>query len=362
MTKPTCTDCNGPLGRSPVASVFFYATNPNDHNCENPTNKDCQARLCKDCHGKRPLLLLALNNNDNSGDTDGDDFDKTALKRLCKTCHEELSTVDYAGGKPYTIVDGGNTGKAVFVFVHGASATRQMYYYHALELKETYGHSSILLDLPGHGTLVETPLTLQSATETVQSVLQENKSLTENKKLIYVGTSLGAYIGFFCLGQLQGTFDGAVLMDCGQNVGPGASFKARAGLVLLNYIGKKMTNAALMKLMLGAMKKSTTTRGQWYHLLPSIFGAGMHFEQAAGHVECLRQVAPAELLPSITIPIVYMNGSEDYRDSEDKWLALTPNKNGSELKVYDKGDHFFSHDKRFVPDILERMDALVQKV
>lgn len=48
----------------------------------------------------------------------------------------------------------------------------------------------------------------------------------------------------------------SVIIDAGVNVGPGASFKARAGLVILNYIDKNMANAALMKLMWGAMKKS----------------------------------------------------------------------------------------------------------
>ena len=76
-----------------------------------------------------------------------------------------------------------------------------------------------------------------------------------------------------------------------------------------------MTNAALIKLMLGEFQKSKTP--EWYHVVPSTFGAGMFFDQALAHVECLRTVEPAALLPSITIPIVYMNGSLDYRDSED---------------------------------------------
>jgi pimeloyl-ACP methyl ester carboxylesterase len=284
-----------------------------------------------------------------------DDMTSAVMKCLCQACFEATSTLDFS--KTFDTIEG--TSNAVFVFVHGGSGTRQMLHHHALDMKANYGHSSILLDLPGHGSLVDKPLTLATATETIQSVLQECVGLTKGKKVIYVGGSLGGYIGFHALKELQDQFHAAVIMDAGQNVGPGASFKARAGLVVLNYIGKNMTNAALMKLMLGEMKKSKITR--WYHLIPTTFGAGNFFDQAPAQVTCLKQVEPAALLPAYgdKLPILYMNGSEDYRDSETKWMQLSTAK-GSQLHVYEGGDHFFTHDERFVEDILTRMDALVK--
>ena len=114
-----------------------------------------------------------------------------------------------------------------------------------------------------------------------------------------------------------------------------------------------------MNLMLGETKKSPAD----YHLIETVFGAGMWFDQAEAHVDCLKAVAPAEYLPRIEkFPILFMNGSEDYRDSENKWLELCVKKEDSELKVYEKGDHFFMHDKRFVDDILSRMEAFSKKV
>jgi pimeloyl-ACP methyl ester carboxylesterase len=160
------------------------------------------------------------------------------------------------------------------------------------------------------------------------------------------------------LDQLAAVFDGAVMMDCGQNVGPGASLKARIGLMVLAYIGRKWSNAKLMGLMVGETKKSKAD----YYLVESCFGAGMFFEQAGGQVECLKAVAPADYIPKYTFPVLYMNGSEDYRDSEDKWLELCTQKETSELKVYDGGDHFFMFDSRFVDDVLTRMGALVKTI
>jgi fermentation-respiration switch protein FrsA (DUF1100 family) len=51
------------------------------------------------------------------------------------------------------------------------------------------------------------------------------------------------------------------------------------------------------------------------------------------------------------IPILFINGSEDYRDSENIWLEAAGK--SSKLILYEGGDHFFSHDKRFYNRIIE---------
>ena len=81
-----------------------------------------------------------------------------------------------------------------------------MFVPHAKELKERFGHSSILWDLPGHASQIETPLTLESAKDHLASVLKECESWTKSKKLVYVGGSLGAYIGFHLLDALKDKF------------------------------------------------------------------------------------------------------------------------------------------------------------
>lgn len=170
---------------------------------------------------------------------------------------------------------------------------------------------------------------------------------------------MGAYTGIHVLGKLKEMqlFQGAILIDCGQNVGPGASIQAKAGLVLLSWLGRNFTNATLMSMLAGEIQKS----GADYRMLEASFGAGMFFEQAGQQVECLRGVAPAEILPHLDLPILFMNGSEDHRDSEDKWLEACSNKK-SDLKVYQGGDHFFTHFSRFVDDILTRFDAFATAV
>lgn len=337
-TAKTCTDCGSALGRS-----VFACWNANDYLCMN-TEKPCQARLCSACINKRPLYVVPKGKPY--------EMENSEVKKFCKSCFEEKSLVDFSA--TYDTIKG-STG-VVFVFAHGGAGCRALFRPHAQELRERFGHGSILLDLPGHASLIETPLSLASCVETVASVLKAVPKEAE-EKFIYVGGSLGAYAGIHVLGELKEMFRGAILIDCGQNVGPGASFKAKMGLVLLSWLGRNLTNSALMSMLGGEIKKSEAD----YKMLESSFGAGMFFEQAPQQVECLRGVAPAEILPKLDFPILFMNGSKDYRDSEDKWLEACANKK-SELKVYDGGDHFFTHFSCFLDDILTRFDLFSSAV
>ena len=88
----------------------------------------------------------------------------------------------------------------------------------------------------------------------------------------------------------------------------------------------------------------------------------MFFQQGPSQVDCLHQVAPADIIPRLDFPIIFFNGSEDHRDSENKWLSLCKDKTKSSLKVYDGGDHFFCHDSRFVDDMMDRIDQFIGSV
>eukprot|EP00978_Attheya_sp_CCMP212_P021875 scaffold64297_cov57-Attheya_sp.AAC.1 len=343
----TCTDCASPLGWS-MSTCW--------DKCDYPCEDDkCTAQLCTTCHGKNPLFVVP----------DGkpsDDFSSSTLKRFCKTCFQTKSAIDFS--KTYETIEGDSG--VIFVFAHGGAGSRALFLAHAAELNKRFGHTAILWDLPGHASLVDTELSLDSCAETLGNIFEE-KSITSTtlrgslpgirkEKVIYVGGSLGAYIGFHLVEKFKDIFDGVILIDCGQNVGPGASFKARMGLILLAYLGRNFSNATLLKMMADVTKKSDAD----YKMLETIFGAGMFFDKAELQVECLRTVAPAEYIPKLNLPILFMNGSKDYRDSENKWLELCVD-DKSELKVYD-GDHFFTHYSNLVDDILSQFDSFAKKL
>jgi pimeloyl-ACP methyl ester carboxylesterase len=276
-----------------------------------------------------------------------------------------VSTLDYS--TTYDIIepaaDAKNILNTTLLWVHGGGGCRKMFLPHAVYLSKQ-GYRSILMDLPGHGTLVDTKLTLDECVTTVQSILHKeckNDNSDNNgtpRKIVYIGGSLGAYVGFYILEKLKKHFSSAILMDCGQNVGPDCSLKARLGIWFLRKLSSKMSNKALMGAMIGAVQKSKAD----YHLVETSFGAGCFFQQGGSQCDCLHTVTPAQIIPNLDFPILFFNGSEDYRDSEEKWLKLCRRKDLSSLKVYEGGDHFFCHDSRFVHNMLDRIDAFIQAI
>jgi len=145
---------------------------------------------------------------------------KSDIESYCKACYQEVSVLDYT--KTYDIIEPSTTDNTeicniTLLWVHGGGASRALFLPHAQELASK-GYRSILIDLPGHGSLVDTPLTLDSCVETVRDVL--DKECTDSSKIVYIGASLGAYIGFHILSKLQHKFTSSILLDCGQNVGP----------------------------------------------------------------------------------------------------------------------------------------------
>lgn len=343
MTSSNCVDCNANIGRGSCC----FSRSSKLLNCA-----ACNKSICSKCANDQALIPYTPNNEEPIPIT------KSSIKCYCKSCYRSVSTLDYS--RTYDVIEPAadeadkNT-NTTLLWLHGGGGCRNMFIPHAKYLSKQ-GYRSILIDLPGHGTLVDTKLTLDECVATVQSVLQ--KECKSSQKIIYIGGSLGAYIGFYILGKLNAQFSGAVLIDCGQNVGPDCSLKARLGIWFLRKLSTNMSNKALMAAMMGEVKKSKAD----YHLVETAFGAGYFFQQGGALCDCMHTVAPADIIPSLDFPILFFNGSEDYRDSEDKWLDLCKHKELSSLKVYKGGDHFFCHDSRYVHDMLDRVDRFIQAV
>lgn len=302
----------------------------------------------KETAGRYALIPFDKSNPDNKAANEI--TKKSEAYSYSKESFQDVSTLDFS--RTYDVVEPaeGTTASGVaFVLVHGGGGSRAMFRPHA-ELLSQRGHRCVLLDLPGHGTLVDTPLTLDSCAETVKSVLE--KETASAKKTIYVGGSFGAYTGFYTLDKLADKFDGAVMIDCGQNVGPDCSLKARLGLWVMGAVTKNMSNKSMVDAMLGVTVKSPAD----WKLVESCFGAGTFFDQARAQVDCIHSVQPADHIPNLKFPMIYFNGSLDYRDSENKWLSLCQDQTNSYLHVYEGGDHFFTHDSRFAEDLIKRMD------
>ncbi|KAL7528797.1 hypothetical protein ACHAWF_002709, partial [Thalassiosira exigua] len=338
-----CSDCASKLGRG-----WFGLGKVRSDACTK-----CQKTLCLQCAGDQALIPFDEN-------VEPLPLEKSSIKSYCRSCFKDVSVLDF--GKSYDIIEPPSTAvdpdkpSITLLWAHGGGASRALFRPHASALTSK-GYRSVLFDLPGHGTMVDTSLTLDSCVEAVMRILDETCSRTPSK-LVYVGGSLGAYIGFHILGRLKERFAGAILLDCGQNVGPDCSLKARVGIWFLRKLSGRMNNKALMGAMMGEVSKSKAD----YHLVECCYGGGVFFQQGPAQCDCMHSVAPADIIPSFHFPVLFFNGSEDYRDSENKWLDLCNDRERSALQVYEGGDHFFCHDSRFVDDILRRMDDFIQSL
>jgi len=276
-----------------------------------------------------------------------------------KKCFQEVSTLDFS--RTYDIVEPNSTTASsgiTMVMVHAMGSSRQMFQAHAKILAAEKGHRCILVDLPGHGTMVDTKLTLDSCADTVKFILDENQQSLKLTKAntMYVGVSFGAYTGFYTMDKLKDRFGGAIMMDCGQYAGPDCSWKVSAGIWVMRLMARNMSNAGMTSTFVDLLNKSPAD----WKLVESMFGAGFFFDASDDQIGILHSIEPADHIPNLDFPILFFNGSLDHRDSEDKWLSLCKIQDGSSLKVYEGGDHFFMNDSRFVYDILDRMDKFAR--
>lgn len=80
--------------------------------------------------------------------------------------------------------------------------------------------------------------------------------------------------------------------------------------------------------------------------LDEFLKSGSYFKHAKQNIILLKAGNYEESLKKTAnqIKFLFINGEKDYRDSENIWLTAAGDK--SKLIVYEKVDHFFSHDDR----------------
>lgn len=123
----------------------------------------------------------------------------------------------------------------------------------------------------------------------------------------------------------QSEYQAAVIMMCGQNVGEGRSWKASLGLW---GMGKAINYLSSETLVNGLIKSAKHVDKE---VLADMMRAGYYFQQGDQQVEMLKNSAPESGLKKFEGPVLFINGSEDHRDSEQRWLKAC--KRG-QLKVY----------------------------
>lgn len=229
---------------------------------------------------------------------------------------------------------------------------------HAKEISSKLGYNCILIDLPGHGSRMNEKLSLKTCFDVIEDSVKNLAPPFENKKAIIVGGSLGGYITMEILGKYPDLFDGAIVTMCGQNVGVNRSTMASIGLTALNLLSGYMGS----KMLLNAMWNEAIKNGNIdiNLLMETSLRSGFFFHQNQEQITILQNTDPLNSLPNFKGNVLFINGSLDHRDSEEKWLSCIGKERGK-LIDYEKADHFFSHDDRFYKTFINDMSEFIQK-
>jgi len=274
-------------------------------------------------------------------------------RTLCRACFQALSPLDFARAAPDVLAPAGAAGAGApsLVFLHGGGGCRTMFRGVAAALVARAAVRAVLVDLPGHGARMDEPLSMASAVASVRAQAAEFAPPTaRGAKPVYVGGSLGGYIGMEVLGAAPDAFAGAVIAMAGQDVGPGRGCAASVGMAAMGLALTWLAPATLLNAMRGAARRNGHIPAA---ALADTLRPGFFFQQARAQLDVMRASDPRAALPRYGGPVLFVNGSRDHRDSETIWRDAAPR---GRLHVYEGADHFLSHDDRyaarFVDDIL----------
>ncbi|KAI9016107.1 Alpha/Beta hydrolase protein [Hyaloraphidium curvatum] len=351
-TSSSCAGCSKPFGL--FSKSYECATPPVPPGDFAP----CGRRFCWDCLNHACITATeaakAL-----AGGLEG--IGKARIESMCKSCYKKAVPLEFGSSDP-AIAEGvevfepeafrKNAQTTVF-FAHGGGGCRLMFRPHARHF-QSLGYRAVVFDFPGHGALMDEPLSIESAMRRISHVFEKYGSKGPDTADYYVGGSLGGYIGMEFLGKFPTMFKKAVITMCGQNVGVGRGMMASAGLMLMGGVSNNLSSATLLSTM---RQQTLANKNLDPELLMELLRPGFFFGQNNEQIAILRNSHPAAALERYPGPVLFINGSKDFRDSEEKWLEASNKGNGgkSKLIVYEGADHFFSHDRRYMERFLSDM-------
>eukprot|EP00759_Apiculatamorpha_spiralis_P014410 PhF_6_TR21057/c0_g1_i1/m.30319 len=312
---------------------------------------------CPSCK-KGPLCWTCMNNavvKNAATVSPGQAFE---VESQCYKCFQSHVTLDF---KKSVDVYGPENGKALsIVMVHGGGGCRLMFQPHAQHFA-SLGYRCVLLDLPGHGSQLAQPFTIATSIDTIQRVVDEYAAPFNGVKPVYLGGSMGGYLGMEFIGARPDVFSGAVIMMASQNVGKGRSFKAGAGLSAMTFFTKYLSAEKFFKLMLAEVAKRPDLDFEMIRV--ATLGPSMYFQKGLDQVSVLKSTDSLTAVAKYKGPVLYMQGSLDHADIKDALFKISHGNNpNSQTITYLKADHFFSHDKRFYRNMMTDLEGFLKKI
>ena len=275
---------------------------------------------------------------------------------LCFACFKSECLLDF--GTHVDIVGPSlESGAPTIMLVHGGGSHRRMWRRIAAELAEA-GYRCVLPDLPGHGTRVHEPLTLDSCLAVIRACYDEYcVGPATVVRPIYLGGSFGGYVGMEMLSRAPDLFSAAIIIVASQRVGAGATLKARLALQAMRFFSPRMWTETLA----GGMIKMFRGAEQQLNLDDiddMVVGSQQFFQQGVQQVDVLIASQSEAAMMRYCHPVLYLTGGADHHDMEKALLSVSLQNETSALLgtglapltqsiVYEGASHFVAHDLRF---------------
>jgi pimeloyl-ACP methyl ester carboxylesterase len=247
------------------------------------------------------------------------------------------STYDQAGPQ---------SGKPI-VFVHGIRLSRKMWLPQMEILSDCY--RVIALDLPGHGALVETPFTLESAAKQIAEVIDQ----AAGGRALVVGLSLGGYSTMEFARLFPEKAAGLVLAGCSANP------------TVMATVPFRLASA----MMASASEKLIARINDWIFrwrfdpiMIDPVIQDGYYFQAMPQAVKELSGKNFIDKMRGFPGPVLFLNGAHDwlFRSSEAAFLAAAKNSrlelipNAGHLSNLEQPEAFAEAVRRFAMEVLNR--------
>ncbi|MDJ0335439.1 alpha/beta fold hydrolase [Salinibacterium sp. G-O1] len=197
------------------------------------------------------------------------------------------------------------------VLVHGLRTSATMWRAQ-VEALEAAGHQAIAVDLPGHGTRMDTRFTLASAVDTIAAAVDSAAHPT-----LLCGFSLGGYTSIHYAGSGARPIVGLIAASCGTQPSRVVLDAWRVAARVIHRLpdrGLALNNWAVRAVVKDPAYSDDVLRG------------GVALEVMDDALRELRALHPVTSLQRIDVPVTLVNGTLDhFRLQERRYLAAAPN-------------------------------------
>lgn len=196
------------------------------------------------------------------------------------------------------------------VLVHGLRTSATMWRAQ-VDALEAAGHQAIAVDLPGHGSRMNSRFTLASATETIAQAVDSAAHPT-----LLCGFSLGGYTAIHYAGSGARPIVGLVAASCGTQPNRVILDAWRVAARVIHRLPDR--GLALNNWAVRAAVKDPT-------LSDDVLRGGVALEVMDDALRELRMLTPVSSLKRIEVPVTLVNGTLDhFRLQERRYLAAAP--------------------------------------